>query len=128
MTAKFCRDCANFEERRDIDWFSLCAQLNGPYTCCEEFELRDKTLNERKMYNRFCVECTNFEEIKGNPICTKGHFPGTACEAFVERFEKLKTVRQNNQAKTAILVYTLTHSADVRIPDFLREVCPKIKW
>lgn len=129
MTVRFCRDCANFEDRRDIDGVALCTQLYGPFTCCEEFELKDKSLSENRTYNKFCAECVNFQEIDGIPVCAKGHNPGIACESFVERFEKLKAIEQNNQAKTALLVYTITdNKTNPEIPDFLIEISRKIKW
>lgn len=129
MTVKFCRDCANFEDRRDIDGVALCAQLYGPFICCEEFELTDKTLSENRMYNRFCAECVNFQEIDGIHVCVKGHNPGIACESFVERFKKLKEIKQNNQAKTAILICTIINNrTNHEIPSFLIEIGRKIKW
>lgn len=129
MTLRFCRECANFEDRRDIDGVALCAQLYGPFTCCEEFELRDKNLSENKLYNRFCGSCVNFQEIDGIPVCAKGHNPGIACESFVERFKKLKAVKQNNQVKTALLIYTLAdNKVNLEVPSFLVEISRKIKW
>ncbi len=129
MTLRFCRDCANFEDRRDIDGIVLCAQLYGPFTCCEEFELKDKSLSGKRMYNRFCAECVNFQEIGRIPVCAKGNSPGIACESLVERFKKLKVVKQNNQAKTALLIYTLTdNKVNFKVPSFLVEISRKIKW
>jgi len=40
---------------------------------------------------RFCIECRNFEEIDGVPICAKGHYPKVSCPEFQDRFEELRT-------------------------------------
>jgi hypothetical protein len=77
-----CRDCANFEERRDIEKVALCAMHRGPSVCCPEFKPRDKEIDETKPYNRFCLNCANFEDIYGIPICARDHRPGVACAAF----------------------------------------------
>jgi hypothetical protein len=42
---KSCRDCANFEDRRDIDKVAICALHSGPHVCCEEFKPRDESKN-----------------------------------------------------------------------------------
>ncbi len=81
------------------------------------------------MYNRFCAECVNFQEIEGISVCAKGHNPRITCESFVERFEKLKEIKQNNQAKTALLAYIIANNeANPEIPAFLIEIGLKIKW
>lgn len=125
MEIRFCRDCANFEERRDIDGVALCAENIGPYICCEDFEKRDESINENRFYNRFCVECVNFEDVNGIAVCAKNHTPGIACQAFASRFEKLSVVRQNNHMKTALLIHAVEEKP---IPDYLIEISRKIKW
>lgn len=102
MTVRFCRNCANFEDRRDIDGVALCPQLYGPFTCCEEFELKDKGLSESRMYNRFRAECVNFQKIEGIPVCAKGHNPRIACESSVERFEKLKKNKAEQSSENSL--------------------------
>lgn len=126
---KSCRDCANFEDRRDIDDIALCAENIGPRVCCEEFELRDEAVNEDRLYNRFCLECANFEEIDNVPTCAMNHTPGVACEAFVDRFEVLKATRQSNHIKTAVVVHVLNgHPNPEPIPEYLVKIGTKIKW
>jgi len=128
MVIRSCRDCANFEDRRDIDKVAICALHNGPYSCCEEFEPRDKSKNENNLYNRFCVECVNFEDVKGIPICAKIHTPGVACGGFQSRLEKSNATQQNNIMKTALLEYTVTHFNPEPIPAFIIDLAKKIKW
>jgi len=128
MAIRFCRDCANFEERRDIDGNVLCAKNLGPYICCEEFEPRDASINVNRLYNRFCVECANFEDVNGIPLCAKNHTPRVACDEFKSRFEKLNMTRQNNRMKTALVVYAATYCNPKPIADYLVEIGRKIKW
>jgi len=128
MRAKSCRDCSNFEERRDVDGVVLCAQLYGPFTCCEEFELKDKKLSVNKMYNRFCIACINFEEIGGVPVCARGHFPEATCESYVSRFNKLRTEQQDHLMKTAILACALNEKENNQYLPLLVEVARKIRW
>jgi len=126
---RFCRDCANFEDRRDIDDATLCKKNRGPYTCCEDFKLRDESMNEDRLYNRFCSECANFEDVNGTPVCARNHVPGVACEEFLERLEKLNGIRQNNLMKTALLVNVINIPSNPHsIPDHLVETAQKIKW
>lgn len=52
------------------------------------------------MNRRFCWTCYNFEErrdIDGVALCTKGHTPGTNCEDFIEREERLIEIRLNGR-------------------------------
>jgi hypothetical protein len=125
---RFCRDCANFEDRRDVDGTVLCANNLGPYVCCEEFEPRDAIINVNKLYNRFCVECANFEDVDGVPLCAKSHTPKIACDGFESRFEKLNVTRQNNRMKTALVVYAATRCNPEPIPESLIKIGRKIKW
>lgn len=126
---RFCKDCANFEDRRDIDEATLCGKVQGPYVCCEEFEPRDESINENRLYHRFCSGCTNFEDIDGTPICAKNHTPGVACEEFVERLEKLNGIRQSNLMKTTLLMHAITVPINPKsIPEHLLEVAQKIEW
>lgn len=128
MTLASCRDCRNFEDRRDIDGVVLCAKNIGPYVCCDEFEPRDETLSENGLYNRFCLECANFEDVDGTPICAKNHRPGIACDMFIDRFEDLNGTRQNNQMQTVLIEYAINHSNPQPIPEWMVEVGQKIKW
>jgi len=129
MSVKSCRDCANFEERRDVDGTALCSKNVGPYICCEEFEPFDEKVNIRKFYNRFCAECANFEDVNGIPLCSRNHTPEVACEQFENRFEKLKLRRQSNHMKAALLVHAANkHSNPEPIPASLVEIAQKMKW
>ncbi len=107
MVMRFCRDCANFEFRRDIDGVALCAKNRRPYVCCEEFSVAHESTNPDRLYNRFCAECANFEDFNGIALCTKNHTPGVACDEFKSRFEKLFVTRQKNHVKTALIVYAV---------------------
>ena len=130
MTIRYCRDCVNFEERRDIDGVVLCARKIGPYASCDEFELREKDLPDgNKLYNRFCVECANFEFVNEIPICAKSHTPNVACVGFSSRFEKLNGIRWDNHAKTALLIHVANgHNNAKDVPDYLIKIGRKIKW
>jgi hypothetical protein len=128
MVIRSCRDCANFEDRRDIDGVAICALHSGPYVCCEEFEPRDKSINANRIYNRFCVECANFEDVNGIPICAKIHTPGVACDGFKSRLEKANETQQNNCMKVALLEYAATHYNPQPIPAFVIEIARKIRW
>jgi hypothetical protein len=123
-----CRDCANFEDRRDIDKVAICALHNGPHVCCEEFKPRDESKNPDNPYNRFCVDCANFEDVNGIPICAKHHSPGVACDGFKSRLEESKKTQQNNLMKTAILEYTDTNFNPKPIPVYVINIARRIKW
>jgi hypothetical protein len=129
MAIRFCRDCANFEDRRDIDGTVLCAKNMESYVCCEEFEPRDGNTNANRLYNRFCVECANFEDINGIVLCAKNHTPGVACDGFDCRFEKLNVTRQNNHMKTALIAHILNgESKKDSILNFVIEIARRINW
>jgi len=101
----------------------------GPHVSCEDFEPRDEGLNTDKYYNRFCVECVNFDDVDGTPLCEENHTPGVACEQFRNRYEKLKSTRQNNHMKTVLLIHAANkHSNPEPIPSSLVEIAQKIKW
>lgn len=126
MVIKFCRDCANFEDRRDIDGTTLCAKYIRPYVCCEEFEPRYESINANKLYDRFCVECINFENVNEIPLCAKNHTPGVACDEFKNKFEKLNVTRQNNHMKTVLVVYAATNHNSKHTPGSLIETWRKL--
>jgi len=129
MVTRSCRDCANYEERRDIDGTSLCAKNIGPYVCCEEFVPRDETLNHNRFYNRFCVECENFEDVAGVVLCAKNHTPGKGCDSFKSRMVKLNVTRQNNHMKSVLLAHAIKENSDSEVlPAYLMEIKRKIKW
>jgi len=129
MEITFCRDCANFEDRRDIDNATLCKKKQGPYVCCEDFEPVDESIDEDRLYYRFCLECKNFYDVNGIPVCGKNHTPGVACQEFVDRFEKLTVTRQNSHMKTALLTHAIkSYSNPLPVPESLIEIGRKIKW
>jgi hypothetical protein len=82
MVIESCRDCANFEDRRDKERVAICAMHHGPSVCCPEFEPRNRKTDANRLYNRFCLKCANFENVDGIPVCAKDHRPGIACGAF----------------------------------------------
>ena len=110
MTIRFCKDCTNFEDRRDIDGVALCAKNHKPHICCEQFDPKESVMGHR-LYNMFCSECINFEDINGTPTC-KNSYPGIACDEFVERIKELQGTNQKNLMKTTLLVYVLNTSVN----------------
>jgi len=103
VVIRFCRDCANFEERRDIDGTILCMKNHTPKVFARTLSLRDGVLNKRRLYLMSCPECVHFEDTDGNPMYARGHRPGVACEEFSDRFRKLNAIRQINQIKIMLL-------------------------
>src|SRR3990172_12825167 len=79
MHVESCKDCANLEDRRDIDRVALCALHHGPSVCCQEFKPKNGEHEFPQVDEMFCVNCVNFEEIDGGPICARDHRPGRAC-------------------------------------------------
>jgi hypothetical protein len=90
MDVDSCRDCANFEDRRNIEKVALCAIHCGPSVCCPEFKPRSKEIDENNSYNRFCLNCANFENVSGILICARDHRPGSACAAFKRKSEAIE--------------------------------------
>jgi hypothetical protein len=129
MVTKSCRDCANYEERRDIDGTSLCAKNVGPYMCCEEFVPRDGTLSLNRFYSRFCIECENFEDVAGVALCAKNHTPGISCNSFRNIMDELNGTQQNNRMKTVLIAHVLKENSDLKeMPAYLMETRRKIEW
>ncbi|MCW4010678.1 MAG: hypothetical protein NWF05_08670 [Candidatus Bathyarchaeota archaeon] len=77
-----CRDCANLDDRRDIEGVAICAMHHGPSVCCQEFTPKNANVNADRIDQKFCLNCANFEEIAGIPVCARDHRPGIACGAF----------------------------------------------
>jgi len=100
MEIRSCRDCANFEERRDIDNAVLCKKNRGLYVCCEDFKPIDESINENRLYHRFCLDCTNFEDVNETPVCAENHIPGVACEEFTDRYEKARSLQAVSLAES----------------------------
>jgi len=98
MELESCRDCANFEDRRDKEKVAICAMHHGPSVCCPEFKPRNRRTDENNLYNRFCLKCTNFENLYGIPICARHHRPGIACGAFKKR--SIETRRKSRNFAT----------------------------
>jgi hypothetical protein len=82
-----CRDCANLEDRRDIEGIALCAMHHGPSVCCQEFTPRNNSVNPENADERFCLNCANYEETGKVPVCARDHRPGIACGAFKKKEE-----------------------------------------
>ena len=128
MTTKSCRDCANFEDRRDIEGTALCSNNIGPYVCCEEFEPRDTNINEDRLYSRFCPECTNFEHIGGTFVCAKKYTPQVSCGLFTDRFNSLSLKRQNKQMQTALIAKAIKSSNPAPVPEWIIKIGQRIEW
>jgi len=92
-----CKDCANFEDRRDIEGVALCAMHHGPSICCQEFQPRSAKVDPDNLSERFCVNCSSYEEVYGIAICAKDHRPQIACSAF-QRKNKGKTRKEQTIA------------------------------
>jgi hypothetical protein len=90
MEIESCRDCANFEDRRELDGIAICAGHSGPSVSCLEFEPRMQGKVARKLYDRFCLKCVNFENVDGIAVCAKDHRPGIACAAFRNKRKRRK--------------------------------------
>ena len=95
-----CGDCANIEDRRDIDRVALCALHHGPSVCCQEFKPRGVEIDPNDSHDKFCVNCANFEEIDGTPICAREHRPGVACNGFNGDAEKLRSLSSRPRRKS----------------------------
>ena len=129
MAVRSCRDCANYEERRDIDGTSLCARRSGPYVCCEEFRLKDVTLDGGKFFNRFCVECANFEFIAKVGSCSKKHTPGIGCDLFRRKMDKLDTPLKDNKPKPIAIAHASKNGPVYSgLPVYAIVVNRRIKW
>lgn len=89
---------------------ALCARNHEPHICCEQFDPKE-SVDGHRLYNMFCSECINFEDIRGSPIC-KNDYPGIACDEFVERIKKLQSTNQKNLMKTTLLVHALNTSVN----------------
>lgn len=119
---RFCRDCYNFEDRRDIDGTVVCARNHSPGVCCEDFVVKDESLKETRLNIRFCSECINFEdrnEIDGTVICARRHSPGVSCEDFVDKLERLTKIRRDNNIKTTIVEHYINNSHTINISHYL---------
>jgi hypothetical protein len=77
-----CKDCANFEDRRNIEGVALCANNRGPGVSCSQFRPLEKAEYSEMRDWGFCRECKNFEVINGKTLCAKRNYPGIACEMF----------------------------------------------
>lgn len=86
MRTRFCLECVNFEDRREIEGVAVCAKGHRPGISCQDF--MDKSGKNTASKTRFCFECENFEdrrEIEGVVVCARGHTPGTSCPDFRDR-------------------------------------------
>ena len=128
MVIASCRDCANFEDRRDIDSAALCARNAGPYVCCADFQPRHETMDPDRPSNRFCVDCGNFEDANGWILCYHNHTPVVFCDEFKSRLDRLKATNQNNNKKTVLITYTATHYNPEPVPESLIKIGQTIKW
>jgi hypothetical protein len=62
---------------------------HGPSVCCQEFKPKNVGVNPNNVHERFCLNCANYDEIEGVPVCTRDHRPGRACGAFKSKTEKI---------------------------------------
>ena len=87
MRTRFCVECKNFEDRKEIDDIVMCARGHRPGVSCLEFQDKFEGLKNTASKTRFCLECKNFEEIDGIVFCARGHRPGVSCLEFQDRVE-----------------------------------------
>jgi len=83
MDHKFCWNCYNFEDRRDIEGVVRCDKGHTPGTTCKDFVAREDKFIEIS-YNS-CWNCCNFEDrrdIEGVVVCYKRHRPKTNCDDY----------------------------------------------
>jgi hypothetical protein len=106
MDHRFCWNCYNFEDRRDIDEVVLCMKGHTPGTTCEDFVEREEKLMEIRLNGNFCWDCCNFEdrrEIDRALLCARGHRPEGNCDEFVNRNGKLREIDNNNRHERALV-------------------------
>jgi len=87
LRTRFCVECKNFEDRKEIDDIVMCARGHRPGVSCLEFQDKFEGLKNTASKTRFCLECKNFEEIDGIVFCARGHRPGVSCPEFQDRVE-----------------------------------------
>jgi hypothetical protein len=85
-----CKNCANFEERRDLEGVALYTNNRGPSVSCAQFEPIDQTLDVKTVDYGFCVKCSNFEEIDGKPLCANWNYPGIAYEMLSRNSQRIE--------------------------------------
>jgi len=87
LRTRFCVECKNFEDRKEIDDIVMCVRGHRPGVSCLEFQDKFEGLKNTASKTRFCLECKNFEEIDGIVFCARGHRPGVSCLEFQDRVE-----------------------------------------
>lgn len=129
MIATFCRDCANFEERRDIGGFIFCAKNTEPHASRPEFEPKLESANQNRLYNRFCVECNKLDNETGFPLCVKIHTPRVAFDGFKNKIEEPNMTRQSNHMKTSLNTHASSGGAGKgRVPEPIIEIAQRFDW
>ncbi len=111
MAIRFCRDSANFEDRRDKGGTVLCTENKKTCTYREEFEPKHMKRNWSRLCKQSSVECTSFEDINGIVLCSKNHTSGVAGNEFRSISEELKVPPKNNHLKTLLTFRTLNEHA-----------------
>jgi hypothetical protein len=53
--------------------------------------MQNENVDTAILYERFCVNCANFEEVDGVPLCARHHRPGVACSGFSSKIEQVAT-------------------------------------
>jgi len=106
MNHRFCWNCYNFEDRRDIDGVVLCAKGHTPGTTCEDFVEREDEMTKNRLNGHFCWNCCSFEDRRGLDgviLCAKGHHPEGNCDEFVDRNGKLREITNNNRHERVLV-------------------------
>ena len=88
IETRFCLECKNFEDRKEIDEVVVCARGHRPGVNCLDFQDKFEGVRGTASKTRFCLECKNFEdrkEIDGTVVCARGHRPGVNCLDFQDR-------------------------------------------
>lgn len=100
MNHRFCWNCYNFEDRRDIDGVVLCTKGHSPGTICEEFVERDDCSMGIRLNGHFCWNCSSFEDRKGIDgaiLCARGHYPEGNCDEFLDKNHRLVEIANNHR-------------------------------
>ncbi|MGQ9459879.1 MAG: hypothetical protein ACUVRA_01420 [Candidatus Bathyarchaeaceae archaeon] len=105
MNHRFCWNCYNFEDRRDIDGVVLCTKGHTPGTTCEDFAEREEVMGLR-LNGHFCWSCCNFEDrrnVDGVILCARGHHPEGNCDEFVDKNGKFREIADNNRHERVLV-------------------------
>jgi len=79
MDIDSCRDRANLRLQRHRKSSNMC---HAPWAISVSPRVQTEA---NKLYDRFCLKCANFENVKDIPVCARDHRPGIAWEHSEQR-------------------------------------------